>query len=653
MQRATGSGRGRLWHFVALAVAVFAILVAAGINGSSIGMLYTQQDSASSAPDVDDPDLLLGSPRAIRSDEWSIGTPLSVGQAAQDFPDVPWIGLTQTEATMSAFGLPVLGPTTVAKPQAWGYLLFGPERGLAWSWWFPFLLASCSVFALAFLITDRWWLSAGAALLASATPFVGWWTSPSPNLFVGFAALAAFAAIRGMLARSTVRGVLWGGVTGWAVAASALMLYPPWTVSTGLVAAALVVGVAIDIRVRLLRAVLVVAGAGAVAAAILVPWFLKVRPLIEITNATIYPGQRRSVAGDGVWQVLLSAPSNLVTAATGKGPAILNQSEVSGTWLPGLLIVMLAALVLVAGRRAAANPVVEVGKVTVSALVAVSALLLAWMFVPALPDAVGKVTMLSRVPGSRVPLSLGLAAVLLVVVLSTFDLARVPRWLLGGLLIVGVVASVAAASYAARQLYPVMGPKGQVATAVGAALIALGYAAIATGIGLRILLPLAVVYAVVSFGVVNPVYRGLGPLDHDPVSLYAAQVAQDEPGATAVTLGGRELQALVRGGGMQVQSWTTQYPDWRFWEKAMPGREDVWNNYRNYAWFYDAKAAPIDAMIVAPDAAELHVDLCDPVITDLGFSRVFSAEPVTAPCLTEDRVLDRGEQQIHVYRTVD
>lgn len=646
MQEVTVSRRGVAWLFYALVLAVFAVLVAVGISGSSIGMLYAQEENASAPPPVNDPDLLLGHPRPIRSDEWSISTPLAVSQTLQSFPAEPWIGLTRTNPAFFA-GIPTLDETVIAKPQSWGYPLLGAERGLAWAWWFPIALAACALFGLLLRLTRNGWIAAAGAVFGAVTPFVAWWNGT--DLFTGYAALAALAAINGFVAGSLRRRLAWGAVAGWSVAATVLLLYPPWTVSTGLVVAALVVGLLVDSRPSWRSVVPVVAAAGAVAGLIVVPWLRQVSPVIEIINATIYPGQRTSRPGEGIWQALLSAPANFVAGVTGQGPAILNQSEVASSWLPVVLVMLIAFAALIAGRPAPASTGLTVGRGTLVALVAVLLLLLGWMLVPSLPDALGQVTLLNSVPGSRLPLALGLGLVLLAAALSTFDLHRLPSWLRGGLIAAGVAMSVAGTTYAGHLLYPAMSRKGLLITAAGAALIAAAFASMATRTWPRVLLPLGAAYAVISFAVVNPVYLGLGPLTHDPVAVYARDVAAQESDPVAVTLGGRELQALVRGGGMQVLSWTTLYPDRMFWEKALPGEEEVWNNYRNYGWYYDPAADPIRARITALDAAELAVDLCDPLIRDLGYSRVFSTKPVPASCLEQDRILQRGEQQVFVY----
>ncbi len=640
------------WLFGVLAVTVFVVLVAFGLSGSSIGVLYAQEGVtlATTNPKPDDPALLLGAPRPIRTDEWSIATPAAIGQTLQGFPDTPWIGLTRTDAQVFQYSLPTVDASALAKPQTWGYLLLGPERGLSWSWWFPFLLAWSSLYLLTRMLTCRDLLAAAVAFIGAMTPFTAWWTSPSPNLFVGFATLTIFAVARALITQSWKARLSWGALGGWSVAGSVLLLYPPWTVSTGIVAAAFVVGLLVDIRPRLVSVVQTVLSAGAVATAILLPWFLDVRPAFEAINETIYPGQRRSPSGGAVWETLLSAPANLVTATSGVSPALLNQSEVASSWLPLALIAALTPLFLLWGRKRLGTgaQTISVGKGTALALTAVSVLLLAWMLVPGLPPAVGELTLLNRVPGIRATVAVGLALLLLAVVLSRLELP-IDRKRQALVVSTASLASAVAVACSNRVLYPDMNDLGLLVTAAGGALITWAFGSIATGIGERTSLTMASVYVVASAAVVNPLYQGLGPLENDPVSQAAREFATSQDERIAVTLGGRELQALVRGGGLQVLSWTTEYPDPAFWTKVLPGQEEVWNNFRNYSWRYDPDADPMTATVTAPDAADLSVDLCDPLIRDLGFSVVFSPEAVEASCLTPDRVIRRGEQLVYIY----
>src|SRR6478609_3081896 len=76
--------RVSVWAFPAFLVVVLIILTACKISGTSSGT-YHQNFYGSTSKD---PDLLFGSPKAIRSDEWLVGTQLIISQSRQGFPRV-------------------------------------------------------------------------------------------------------------------------------------------------------------------------------------------------------------------------------------------------------------------------------------------------------------------------------------------------------------------------------------------------------------------------------------------------------------------------------------------------------------------------------------------------------------------------------------
>jgi hypothetical protein len=357
----------------------------------------------------------------------------------------------------------------------------------------------------------------------------------------------------------------------------------------------------------------------------------------------VYPGQRVSRAGEGTLRELFSAPSNLYTAVTDTQPVASNQSQAASSWLP-LAVVALLGVLFVFFARPNEDAVRKwpVGRWTLITQGAVLVALLAWSQWPAFPQALGELTLLTRIPGYRAQMAVGFSALLLVACMGQMRLTRVPRPVTAVIAIVAVALSAGATWWSATQLYADMGAGWLLVVVAGGVLMAATFAAVALDIFWRILLPLAAAYAVVSFAMVNPVYRGLGPLQDDPVARFAAEHAQDNPDSRAITIGGRELPALVRGGGMEVLSGTTPYPNVEFWESVAPDGESLWNNYRNYTWVYDPEARPISGAVIAEDAAELRVDLCDPQILALGYDLVFSPAPLAAPCLRLDSALERA-----------
>ena len=299
---------------------VFGLLVLAGVSGSSISLLSVKPPVTigSTVTPAQDPAILLGKPRPIRSDEWAISTPLSVGQTADGFDPDPWIGLTPTDLSAISYSAPQRALATLMRPETWGYLVLGPDRGLSWAWWFPWVTGSVSLYVLLLVLTRRPGLSAGLAMLGVLTPYAAWWTSPSPNLFIAFSTAATAAYL---LAVQTTR---WAGrallaiLAGYFATALMLTLYPPWAITTALVMGALVVGVLLDSRPPLKGLALAPAITAVTAALIGARWLRgAVDDLEAIAAHHGYPGQRVSGPGETRLDQLLSAYANPYPAVTG------------------------------------------------------------------------------------------------------------------------------------------------------------------------------------------------------------------------------------------------------------------------------------------------------------------------------------------------
>ncbi len=626
------------------AVLVFLALVVLGLSGTSIGVL--------APPGTDDPALVAGEPRTIRGDESQIMTPLAVSAARQGFPESMHVGLTDTRQAALAHGAPTASWVSLLKPQDWGFLLLGPERGLAWRWWAPYL---ASVLGLTWLLRRLGVgvvLAGALAVAGTFTPYQAWWSAPAPGLVLGFGSAVGAALLASVTASTPRRTAGWAVVAGLLSVAFALVLYPPWQVSVVLVVAGCVIGVVVGLRVPVRRLLITVAGLLGVVVPLLGVWFLQNREAIQATVGTVYPGQRSESAGglDG-WR-LLSAPLNpVLSGPAGDTLVETNLSEISSTWLPVPAVLLALALVLLPPRRGA-PPQPDVGDraVLVPALVGVAVatgLLLAWAFLP-LPDAVGLLG-LQQVPPGRTQLALGLGVLLVIAVC-----AQLRPW--PGrhrrLVAVGVVAATTALTVGAawRTRWD-----GDLVPVVVVALLAVTFGVVTTAVVIgparRGAAVVGAVLAVASFATVNPLYAGLGRLDANPVTSALRPLAQEQPGARTVVFSGPSDVALVRAAGLQSLSGVTFYPDRDLMEALVPLQERVWNNYSRYDWVVATPGVETrieqvrgsrNRLVVDPCSADL-VELLDPVFA-------YSVVELDRPCLQSELEVQVGEGRGFVYR---
>jgi hypothetical protein len=459
--------------FVWVVVGVFAVLVAANLNGSSLG--------AYQVPGVPDSSLLHGHPRPVRSDEWRTTTPIQIGVTRAGFPSKPYLGLTRTEQLAVTQAGPRHHPLELFRPQDWGFFVLGAHRGFAVHWWFPYLISLLGLYALSIRLALGRAIAAGVAVVLTMAPYDAWWTAPTPGLFVGFGSLAAVAVLNGCWAGRTRAAVSWGAAGGAALIAMSLLLYPPWQIPVMVVLGALVVGQLLDRRPTRGRFLCTAAGGVGVSAVGLGWWYVTAHDAIRATQATIYPGHRFARAGQATLAHMLDAPLNPVlsrSAGRTLGPTT-NLSEIASSWIP---LPLLAAALLSSAlwwwhrRSPGVGDGAPVGMWTAIALQMALGYLLIWALLP-LPGWAGA-RLLRRAVPTRAPLAIGLGSVLLLAVLGR----HAPRkasptvgWALGG------TATVWATWLAARHLPWDRHAVGTAHVVLLALLPALGFALLGAG----------------------------------------------------------------------------------------------------------------------------------------------------------------------------
>lgn len=124
---------------------------------------------------------LLGSPRTVRSDEWSVATPLfqaAVNNGFRETNDTSFYG----ETLRSFVGLPLLNWGLVFKPLVWPFFVVSPALAYSFYWaaTAALMLIGWSLLLRALGFSRR--VAAFTSLILYFTPFVQAWSGPSPQL---------------------------------------------------------------------------------------------------------------------------------------------------------------------------------------------------------------------------------------------------------------------------------------------------------------------------------------------------------------------------------------------------------------------------------------------------------------------------------------
>jgi hypothetical protein len=382
---------------------LFAVLVGLGIHGYSISEWREFIDRSPAE------EILIGESRWVRSDDWNAILPMAMAQVAHQ-PPYPLvngnIGLGHN--MLVPFPMPVCHPLTVFRPDTWGFFL-GNDTGMAWLWWSR-LLGLFLVWTLVLQVVTggRIDLSLLGGLILIASPFFQFWClRPAPvAIFAGTAFLAALGITFG---GRRVEIILSGVLLGWAGAAFALSLYPPFQIPLAFLVALLFAAVTWERRCRLrlrehLRSRCLAVLVGAISIAVAARWlFADAGEAIETMRQTIFPGERAVTGGSRtLWELM--APNLLLSRQVADWGPLVNICEAASFWIASPAVLAMAAWQFWRGKAG------------LGAVELVLALLLAVMIVHGvvgLPPWLARASLLEMVPGHRSVIGLGLVDLLL------------------------------------------------------------------------------------------------------------------------------------------------------------------------------------------------------------------------------------------------
>ncbi len=388
--------------------AAFVLLVALGVTGSSMGVLF---DTAygKSILDVQNVSRSILGDEGVRGDEWGVQLPNLLAQLHHK-PRFPVVNELlgeggQNMGVIGMTGVPVQQWAALARPATWGYFVLPLRQAMAWHWQLSFW--GCLV-ALWWMLTvlrpAQRGLNFALSLAFCAAPYAAAWSN-WPLYVTLFPAFAFVVTTQILQDRRIWRGLVLGAVLGWLLACWCLVLYPAWIIVVGSVMALVGLGWCIDNRQNL-RFGLSQAGALAICVlvlgALLGSWWLDTKEAIALMQATQYPGARGAMpGGDLEWWWHLRGYHGVESMRT-TGP-MSNPSEASSYVIAPLLLLAVLGLAFFRDTR------------TRWTLLG-CALFLAYCWTYAMvgfPIEVATITLWGNVPVTRMDIGFGLLTVVL------------------------------------------------------------------------------------------------------------------------------------------------------------------------------------------------------------------------------------------------
>lgn len=262
---------------------------------------------------------LFGIPRSIRSDEWSVFTPLAFSQAYSGYSRVSSIPEASAIDTTMVYAQPAWALATFFRPFLWGFMLFGSDRGLAFFWCARLVILLLVSYEFGrWLTKDNRQLAAAYGVLIGLAPIVQWWFAVNGTAEVLIFGQAAVLLFREYL-RASSRLHIWllAIAAIYCLGGFLLVLYPPLQIPLAYIYGLLVIWLIIcrhrDVRLPNRSPLSMIVPITLAFVALMVCILMVIytsRQAILMESSTVYPGSRIS-HGEGLLQYLMDYIANL------------------------------------------------------------------------------------------------------------------------------------------------------------------------------------------------------------------------------------------------------------------------------------------------------------------------------------------------------
>lgn len=597
------------------------------LNGSSVA--YWNGIFPDRSPDAG---VLLGTPKRIRSDEWSVTTPMMISQAMSrpPFPiSNPSWGPAQVPLI---FSLPVRHWSALVRPQYWAFFTLDLEHAFAFYWSMKAVILLGGVFLLLMLLTGNdFEVSLLGATWVFFSGFMQWWYSTPAMMpeMVGYVGLLLVATH--YVALSSRRWVIGASALVFLLCLfnCALLLYPPFQVPLFYLGITVLAG---SLGPRLVSGsppghLAFRAGCAAIAmssvAVLLALYYRDAKQAIELMRGTIYPGSRTSLGGEVSLAQVFAGFYGFFMSQESFPQKWLNVCEASNFVL--LFPVPMAAVLWRAWRRQGVTALEW-------SLIIYLVVVLAWMTV-GFPRGLAVASAFGLSEGSRSLIGLGLASIFLCCVFLAKSGIDLPSSLSGRLVIAASLLTILVVfALDFNRVTEGFATLDQIAlvSLVGAASAYLLLARKRITLAVCVLLP-----SIWSYGLVNPVAVGLGPILDTRLFREVSRILDQDPHARWAVYGGAIVANLLKAVGAPVFNGTKVVPPLEDFRVIDPQSLGAWiyNRY-GYIFLLPAEGAQVTLRLVQtvpPDAYAIKIDPKSDLWRRLGIRYVVLPFAVTDP----------------------
>lgn len=593
--------------------------------------------------------LIAGTARVIRGDDWGVSLPWQLSNVNRGFPlENETVGGHQVGLLL----LPTYHLFSLFRPANWGFLFFDAERGLAWKGNIDYLVLLTGAFLLLMLLTrNNFWLSVFGSLWL-------WMSSGTQNWNGGISVIFGFYCYLFTLGihllfseRQTWRWGLMALLFGWLLFAQIFLLYPAYQVPMGYTFLVLLVGYVwmnrdhAGLQYQFPVKLGLVLGSVALFGLLFYSVYEDLKPTLQATSQTVYPGKRLETGGTGFKANWFSEFYSWYLAEDKLPKAWDNICELSH-YLTFVPIVIPALLVSFYRRR-------QIDWVLAGLAVWVL-IMLSWMTFH-WPVWLAEGTLMSMSPTRRMQIPLGVSSVLLTVLylhyLKTNALSA-SRAIQAGLLVLITLFVGYTAYYNAQDSDGFFKPYQLVIPALWmAALHALLLPTIRWNVR-QLAFGLGVLVFLLPNMAFNPLSVGLKAITEHSLYKAVQAIHQADPNARWVAYDNRRVSEMITAAGANIISGVKYLPPDSVYKVLDPTStlDSVYNRYAHtiYKLNVDGK----DGIIMHnqfEDECIVAMDPCSPRLKKLNVRYVvFDGEPI--PLATRCMTLLQQVNKVRIYR---
>lgn len=394
-------------HRYKIAIILFVLCILLELNGSSIAMWaqYVQ------GPDSISTGTILGVPRAIRSDEWALNTPMALSQYHNFSGSFPYFSDTVRGTSTDVFlvyGQPVYDIAVIFRPFHWGYLFLSQAKGLSFFWYGRLIALFLVTFEFGRLITkNNKKLAFVFSMLISFAPIVQWWFAINGLIeMLIFGELAVLMIYKYINNEDYIKRSIYMAVIVICSGAYVLTFYPSWQVPLFYVFFSLLIWIIWEKNRKIkfsYKDVIIICVGLLLFSLIILHIVIKSHDTISYILNTAYPGSRVETGG-GEIKMFFNYAFNMFLPYRSSGiPGNVCEQAVFIDFFP--MGIILGCIVLFFEKKK--------DKLLIC-LLTVNAVLSLWCIVP-WPSILAKITLLSNSQPSRTFLTVGFVNVLVLI----------------------------------------------------------------------------------------------------------------------------------------------------------------------------------------------------------------------------------------------